>query len=301
MNYVQLTPGLGNGASDFDNIPPLLEASDYSGDEGGSESDGASFVSALVQPNAINPPQTALASSPSNEGRSQPSPSGSRDATATSRIIGDEMPALMSCSSSEDSDEYTDSEGDVRNDTNPRPNEESATDERRNEANSFEDDAGDFVVYDDVEGLYGLFPPSWTANANIGNAPLSPLWDSDVPENVGTLEDMDNMFDLLLGPSPNFTHPQNVGNNRSGEDRAKKLLDALEVVDEVLLERFFMLKAGSGEDGRGCAVCYEDLKVLLGEVVALPCAHVFHQNCLQPWFQNHSSCPSCRFDLDPGR
>jgi hypothetical protein len=86
-----------------------------------------------------------------------------------------------------------------------------------------------------------------------------------------------------------------------GERRAKKILDALEVVDEPLLERFFALKAGSGEDGRGCAVCYEDLKVLIDKVVALPCTHVFHHNCLLPWFQNRSTCPSCRFDLDPER
>ena len=246
----------------------------------------------------MSPPQTTP--SPPNQSRPQPNASGSRTVTVANRVIDDEMPALMSCSSSEDPDDHTDSEED-RNATNLRPSEEAVADEWGNEAGNFENYAVDFGGYDDVEGLNGLFPPGWTANATTNTAPLSPSWDSNIPTNFETLEDINNMFGLLLGPSPTFTQSPNAESNQLGEDRAKKLLDALEVVDEPLLERFFTLKAGSGEDGRGCAVCYEDLKVHVGKAVALPCAHVFHEQCLLPWFQNRSTCPSCRFDLDPER
>ncbi|WVW82224.1 hypothetical protein I302_104230 [Kwoniella bestiolae CBS 10118] len=34
-------------------------------------------------------------------------------------------------------------------------------------------------------------------------------------------------------------------------------------------------------------------------VKALPCNHLFHEECLQPWFTTKHTCPSCRLDLDP--
>jgi len=39
----------------------------------------------------------------------------------------------------------------------------------------------------------------------------------------------------------------------------------------------------------------------LPRVVSLPCAHVFHTACLLPWFTkpHRTTCPSCRFDIDP--
>lgn len=49
-------------------------------------------------------------------------------------------------------------------------------------------------------------------------------------------------------------------------------------------------------DGDGlddCAVCLSKIKEK-DKIAILPCRHVFHHACVQPWFQQHRSCPTCR-------
>eukprot|EP01017_Pseudomicrothorax_dubius_P028487 TRINITY_DN3386_c0_g1_i14.p1 TRINITY_DN3386_c0_g1~~TRINITY_DN3386_c0_g1_i14.p1 ORF type:complete len:171 (-),score=17.63 TRINITY_DN3386_c0_g1_i14:118-630(-) len=45
-----------------------------------------------------------------------------------------------------------------------------------------------------------------------------------------------------------------------------------------------------------CSVCCERIPAgaLSGE---LPCKHIFHAECLEPWFAKSHSCPNCRLDL----
>ncbi|KZW03373.1 hypothetical protein EXIGLDRAFT_725815 [Exidia glandulosa HHB12029] len=38
---------------------------------------------------------------------------------------------------------------------------------------------------------------------------------------------------------------------------------------------------------------------LLPRIVVLPCGHAFHSTCLLPWFSQHTTCPNCRFNVDP--
>lgn len=45
-----------------------------------------------------------------------------------------------------------------------------------------------------------------------------------------------------------------------------------------------------------CSVClseYEDCDML----TQLPCGHVYHDECIQAWTQNHTKCPLCNYDL----
>lgn len=46
-----------------------------------------------------------------------------------------------------------------------------------------------------------------------------------------------------------------------------------------------------------CAICCQDAED--GDKwMELPCKHIFHQDCVEPWLHNHSgSCPLCREDI----
>lgn len=47
---------------------------------------------------------------------------------------------------------------------------------------------------------------------------------------------------------------------------------------------------------KDCTICTNHFEQ--NEVVrVLPCKHVFHDQCLMPWFQTGTSCPNCRFDV----
>lgn len=52
-----------------------------------------------------------------------------------------------------------------------------------------------------------------------------------------------------------------------------------------------------------CSICQETLKEQ-EQATKLPCLHVYHKSCLNPWFEKHNTCPICRYELpvdDPER
>lgn len=42
-----------------------------------------------------------------------------------------------------------------------------------------------------------------------------------------------------------------------------------------------------------CAICWEKME----SARKLPCAHLFHNSCLQSWLEQDTSCPTCRLAL----
>ncbi|KAF9681113.1 hypothetical protein SADUNF_Sadunf06G0191700 [Salix dunnii] len=70
-----------------------------------------------------------------------------------------------------------------------------------------------------------------------------------------------------------------------------------EVIKSLPFFRFSSLKGS--KEGLECAVCistFEDSEVLR----LLPkCKHAFHDYCIDEWLKSHSSCPLCRYKLDP--
>jgi hypothetical protein len=54
------------------------------------------------------------------------------------------------------------------------------------------------------------------------------------------------------------------------------------------------------QEGIECSVCLSQFEFGEEGVVQLKCGHLFHRNCLEPWFVAHHTCPVCRADIDEG-
>ena len=56
--------------------------------------------------------------------------------------------------------------------------------------------------------------------------------------------------------------------------------------------------AGNQQDDQPqCSICLGEYE--LGEkLVCLPCKHVYHEDCVSSWCNNHIRCPLCNFDLE---
>ncbi|KAG6491501.1 hypothetical protein ZIOFF_046433 [Zingiber officinale] len=59
------------------------------------------------------------------------------------------------------------------------------------------------------------------------------------------------------------------------------------------VEGLEMVTAG---EGSSCPICLDDFEAM-GQVLAMPCGHPFHEGCLMEWLKRSNSCPFCRFSL----
>nr|XP_020022760.1 RING finger protein 150-like [Castor canadensis] len=79
-------------------------------------------------------------------------------------------------------------------------------------------------------------------------------------------------------------------NQRRLGDAAKKAISKLQVRT---------IKKGDKEtepDFDNCAVCIEGYKP--NDVVRiLPCRHLFHKSCVDPWLLDHRTCPMCKMNI----
>lgn len=90
----------------------------------------------------------------------------------------------------------------------------------------------------------------------------------------------ENLLNLLM----------QIDQNRYGSPPASekeiKLLKR-EKIDKINLSKYVNIE---------CSVCRDQYK-LDEEIINMPCAHIFHTDCLMPWLNEHNSCPVCRFEL----
>ncbi|CDO69859.1 hypothetical protein BN946_scf184884.g18 [Trametes cinnabarina] len=115
---------------------------------------------------------------------------------------------------------------------------------------------------------------------------------------------------------------QQLHGGENDPKRAEVLLAGMEKVSPDLVRRYERLRMGDKEDQDGCAICRDSLLDIsfedqaievvalyaalpfhpeLSSIIAFPCPgkHIFHADCLSPWLAQKTTCPSCRFDIDP--
>ncbi|CAM8897871.1 unnamed protein product [Rhodiola kirilowii] len=91
--------------------------------------------------------------------------------------------------------------------------------------------------------------------------------------------------DYFFGPNLDtlLQHLAENDPNRYGTPPAKK--EAVEAMPTVKIE-----------DNVQCSVCLDDFEIG-AEAKEMPCKHKFHDGCIMPWLELHSSCPVCRYQM----
>jgi E3 ubiquitin-protein ligase RNF115/126 len=94
---------------------------------------------------------------------------------------------------------------------------------------------------------------------------------------------MENIINYILANDP----------NRYGNPPAsKKSIDSLEkiIINDSNLKLLF------NDCDNSCPVC-KDCFEIDQKALTLPCKHIFHDDCILPWFKERNSCPTCRYEL----
>ncbi|CAM6125427.1 unnamed protein product [Calypogeia fissa] len=100
-----------------------------------------------------------------------------------------------------------------------------------------------------------------------------------------------NIGDYFLGPGLDQLIQQLAENdpNRYGTPPASKI--AVEAMPTIQISEEHL-----GTDAAQCAVCKDEFE-LGSQVRQMPCKHMYHQDCILPWLQQHNSCPVCRYEM----
>ena len=66
--------------------------------------------------------------------------------------------------------------------------------------------------------------------------------------------------------------------------------------EDILKHKIITYKKAKKNEDDVCSICLVTAKN--GErLYELPCKHLFHPTCINPWFEKSTVCPNCRRDL----
>ena len=97
-----------------------------------------------------------------------------------------------------------------------------------------------------------------------------------------------------LALSPRLSSMMSVRGGGGGDDSKGNE----EAEEEEREEEEVAASEASEDDGDCCPVCLNSYAAS-ELVIELPCAHVFHEQCIARWLQQEPSCPQCRYLVAP--
>ena len=63
-----------------------------------------------------------------------------------------------------------------------------------------------------------------------------------------------------------------------------------------LIRQLSTREASNADAHQQCSICITDYNEG-DQLKVLPCKHIFHTNCIDPWLANHNVCPNCRHNI----
>lgn len=201
---------------------------------------------------------------------------------------GEEMPELMSISTSSDEEESHNEEEEESDWSSSEWEDEPYTDEDMPTLER--------LIPGQPDALVQELPTSRARQSFTSSIPRLPR--REQRHNEERLPDVVS-FDFLEALFNSV--PVNHADEIDDLERAKTLVGGLEKLPNGLLLRMIRVGGAPGvyedvDDDEnvvyGCAICWLSLSAdEENQVVSLPCAHVFHSTCLLPWFSRKTSCP----------
>lgn len=143
--------------------------------------------------------------------------------------------------------------------------------------------------------LSSILIPFISSTHNVNESSPSHFLDlnSDIPLVHEDSSNMDEMFFSSLREFSNMAHIASLPDlyKHSVSQETLKKLPVIKV------EHKHCKKGCNDElDCPTCSICCNSIK--LGDTAQLlPCNHMFHPDCIKPWFNENNTCPICRLEI----
>ena len=93
----------------------------------------------------------------------------------------------------------------------------------------------------------------------------------------------------------NEEEEEDENNNMDDEENEDLQSIQAEPLDKIIFDNLIISKIKDVEkldnEKKQCAICLEDY-VNGDKSIALPCIHIFHDNCIKNWLKSHNICPT---------